>query len=97
MEVKIAEKKDYPQGFLSRISELEKEIADLEDTLKSARRLKTLIINELKKVLENIHPGSFFRIKYSVEVPLKAEYRNMGYKIIKVCQVGHLRKRILKN
>lgn len=40
-------------------------------------------INELKKVLENIHPGSFFRIKYSVEVPLKAEYRNMGYKIIK--------------
>lgn len=40
-------------------------------------------INDLKKVLENIHPGSFFRIKYSVEVPLKAEYKNMGYKIIK--------------
>ena len=40
-------------------------------------------IYELKKVLENIHPGSFFRIKYSVEVPLKAEYKNMGYKIIK--------------
>jgi len=40
-------------------------------------------INELKKVLENIHPGSFFRIKYSVEIPLKAEYKNIGYKIIK--------------
>lgn len=40
-------------------------------------------INELKKVLENIHPGSFFRIKYSVEIPLKAEYKNMGYKVIK--------------
>ena len=40
-------------------------------------------INDLKKVLENIHPGSFFRIKYSVEVPLKAEYKNKGYKIIK--------------
>ncbi|MBO7697265.1 MAG: hypothetical protein J6Y28_04030 [Acholeplasmatales bacterium] len=40
-------------------------------------------INDLKKVLENIHPGSFFRIKYSVEIPLKAEYRNMGYRIVK--------------
>ena len=40
-------------------------------------------INELKKVLDNIHPGSFFRIKYSVEIPLKAEYKNMGYKVIK--------------
>lgn len=42
-----------------------------------------MIIDNLKQVLENIRPGSFFRIKYEVDVPLKAEYRNKGYKIIK--------------
>ena len=40
-------------------------------------------INGLKKILDTIHPGSFFRIQYSVEVPLKAEYKKQGYKIIK--------------
>lgn len=40
-------------------------------------------IDSLKNILNAIHPGSFFRIRYSVDVPLKAEYRNKGYKIIK--------------
>jgi DNA gyrase subunit A len=44
--------KEYILKQTKAIDELEREIADLEDTLKSARRLKNVIISELKQVIE---------------------------------------------
>lgn len=44
--------KEYILKQLKAVDELEKEIADLQDTLNSKRRLKNLIIVELKEVAE---------------------------------------------
>ena len=38
------------------------------------------------QALENIHPGSFFRISYKTELPLKATFSKQGYKIYRLCQ-----------
>lgn len=38
------------------------------------------------QALENIHPGSFFRISYKTELPLKAAFSKQGYKIYRLCQ-----------
>ena len=34
-------------------------------------------------VIKSLKPGSFVRIGYKTEPPMKAEYRNQGYKVIK--------------
>ena len=44
--------KEYILKQTKAIDDLEREIADLEDTLKSSRRLKNVITNELKQVAE---------------------------------------------
>ena len=44
--------KEYILKQTKAIDELEREIADLQDTLKSSRRLKNVIISELKQVAE---------------------------------------------
>ena len=59
--------KEYILKQIKAVDELEKEIADLEDTLKSARRLKTLIINELKKVAEKYGKPRKTEIVYQTE------------------------------
>lgn len=38
------------------------------------------------QALENIHPGSFFRISYKTELPLKSAFSKQGYKIYRLCQ-----------
>jgi len=44
--------KEYILKQTKAIDELEREIADLQDTLKSSRRLKNVLISELKQVME---------------------------------------------
>lgn len=44
-------------------------------------------INTIKNLLGNIKPGVFTRLTYMSELPLKAEFKKMGYKIIKTTSV----------
>ncbi len=59
--------KEYILKQTNAISQLEKEIADLKDTLGSARRLKTVIIRELEAVMEKY--GKPRRTEIIYEVP----------------------------
>lgn len=38
------------------------------------------------QALENIHPGSFFRVGYKTEVPLKSSFSKKGYKITRISE-----------
>lgn len=44
-------------------------------------------IKMISKAVKNIKPGVFTRITYKSEMPLKAEYKKLGYKIIKITSV----------
>jgi len=59
--------KEYILKQTRAIDDLEKEIADLQDTLKSSRRLKNLIISELKKVKEKFGQPRKTEIIYQTE------------------------------
>ena len=59
--------KEYILKQTRAIDDLEKEIADLQDTLKSGRRLKNLIISELKKVKEKFGQPRKTEIVYQTE------------------------------
>lgn len=39
--------------------------------------------NTIKQIMETVKPGVFTRISYDTELPMKAEYRKAGYRIIK--------------
>ena len=41
-------------------------------------------IETIKNALNNIKPGVFTRLTYQTELPLKAEYKKQGYRIVKV-------------
>lgn len=49
-------------------------------------------MNNIEKEIEKIHGGSFFRLAYKSDVPLKAEFKNSGCAITKVtektCRLG---------
>lgn len=40
-------------------------------------------INTIKKLLDNIKPGVFTRLTYVSELPLKAEFKKQGYRVVK--------------
>jgi hypothetical protein len=44
-------------------------------------------LTAIKEIMSTINPGTFFRCEYSSSIPLKAEYRNAGYKLIKVASI----------
>ena len=46
-----------------------------------------MTIDCISKVVETIHPGSFFRINYVTELPLKAKFKNNDWHIIKEVSV----------
>ncbi len=60
--------KEYILKQTRAISDLEKEIADLNDTLKSSRRLKNVIIGELKQVSEKFGQPRKTEIVYDADV-----------------------------
>ena len=41
---------------------------------------------KIVEALEGIHSGSFFRIGYETELPLKSSFAKQGYKITRTCQ-----------
>ena len=59
--------KEYILKQTKAIDELEKEIADLQDTLNSSKRLKKVIISELKAVSEKYAQPRKTEIVYTVE------------------------------
>ncbi len=59
--------KEYILKQTRAISDLEKEIADLNDTLKSSRRLKNVIIGELKQVAEKFGQPRKTEIVYGAD------------------------------
>ena len=61
--------KEYILKQTRVVSELEKEIADLRDILGSPRRLKNVIISELKKVSEKYGQPRKTEIVYQTELP----------------------------
>ena len=61
--------KEYILKQTRAISDLEKEIADLRDILGSSRRLKNVIINELKQVSEKYGQPRKTEIVYQTELP----------------------------
>ena len=60
--------KEYILKRISEREELEKSIADLEDTLKSRRRIKSIIINELKQIIKKYPSPRKTGIVYADEV-----------------------------
>ena len=40
-------------------------------------------IEKIVEAVKHNHPGSFFRIAYSTELPIKASFKKQGYQIIK--------------
>jgi len=65
--------KEYILKQTRVVSELEKEIADLRDTLGSSRRLKNLIISELKQVSDKFGQPRKTEIVYQTELPQEEE------------------------
>ncbi len=61
--------KEYILRQTRAISDLEQEIADLKDTLGSSRRLKNVIINELKQVAEKYGQPRKTELVYQTEQP----------------------------
>lgn len=43
-----------------------------------------MTIEMIKDLLNNVKPGVFTRLTYQTELPLKAEYKKQGYRIVKV-------------
>ena len=60
--------KEYILKRISEREELENAIADLEDTLKSRRRIKSIIINELKQIMKKYPSPRKTAIVYADEV-----------------------------
>ena len=48
--------------------------------------LTAMDYNELVRVMEAIRPGTMARISYKTELPMKAEFREQGYGIVKVVE-----------
>ena len=44
-------------------------------------------INKMMKVINSVKPGSFVRIEYKTELPVKSEYKKFGYRVYKVSQM----------
>ena len=44
-------------------------------------------LNQIIEKLNNIHNGSFHKIMFKSEPPMKAIYRNSGFKIVKVTEM----------
>ena len=65
--------KEYILKQTRAISDLEKEIADLRDTLGSSRRLQNVIISELKQVSEKYGQPRKTEIIYQTELPEQEE------------------------
>ena len=60
--------KEYILKRISEREELEKTIADLEDTLKSRRRIKSIIVNELKQIIKKYPSPRRTGIVYADEI-----------------------------
>lgn len=60
--------KEYILKRISEREELEANIADLEDTLRSRRRIKTIIINELKQIIKKYPSPRKTGIVYADEI-----------------------------
>ncbi len=65
--------KEYILRQTKAVSDLEKEIAELRDTLNSPRKLQAVIIQELKQVSEKYGKPRKTRIVYQSEVPVPDE------------------------
>ena len=50
--------------------------------------MKTLTKEEILTAVKNVRGGTIARIAYKTEVPLKAEFKNQGYKITKVVETS---------
>lgn len=44
-------------------------------------------LNQITEKLNNIHSGSFHKITFKSEPPMKAAYKNSGFKIVKVTEM----------
>ena len=87
--------KEYILKQTKATSQLEQEIADLEDTLNSARKLKNVIIKELQQVSEKFGQPRKTEILYNVEdaEPEKEEDQVPDYPVtVFVSKEGYLKK-----
>ena len=87
--------KEYILKQLRAVDDLEKEIADLEATLKSSRRLKNVIIGELKHVAEKHGKPRMTEIIYEIQQiePESEEADTPDYPVtLFVSQEGYLKK-----
>lgn len=44
-------------------------------------------LEQLLKVMSNVKKGSFIRFSYKTTLPVKAEYKNQGYSIVKITSI----------
>lgn len=44
-------------------------------------------IKTMTAIINDIKPGVFTRLVYTTELPLKAEYKKQGYKVVKTCEM----------
>ena len=87
--------KEYILKQTKAIDELEREIADLQDTLKSSRRLKNVIISELKQVAERYGQPRRTEIIYeSAKIEIEEEEQDIpDYPVtVFVSKEGYLKK-----
>lgn len=87
--------KEYILKQTKAIDELEREIADLQDTLKSARRLKKVIVDELKQVVSKYGQPRKTEIVYELQqsVDDDEEEQVPDYPVtVFVSQEGYLKK-----
>ncbi len=87
--------KEYILKQLRAVDDLEKEIADLEATLKSSRRLKNVIIGELKHVAEKHGKPRMTEIIYEIQQiePESEEDDTPNYPVtLFVSKEGYLKK-----
>ncbi len=87
--------KEYILKQLRAVDDLEKEIADLEATLKSSRRLKNVIIGELKHVAEKHGKPRMTEIIYEIQQiePESEEDDTPDYPVtLFVSREGYLKK-----
>ena len=87
--------KEYILKQTKATSQLEQEIADLEDTLNSARKLKNVIIKELQQVSDKFGQPRKTEILYNVEdaEPEKEEDQVPDYPVtVFVSKEGYLKK-----
>ena len=87
--------KEYILKQIKAIDELEKEIADLQETLGSSRKLKNVIIKELQAVADKYGAERKTRIVYNIdEIQLEAEEEQVpDYPVtLFVSKEGYLKK-----